>query len=84
MRAGLGLLAGLDLSPEVLSAVPDAPMRWKDGCRESGLLVRPIARGIALSPPLVITKQELETLGAAVLNGLAGVDSVAASRQAIL
>lgn len=84
VRAGLGLLAGLDLEPEVLVEMPDAPLRWRDGCREAGLLVRPLATGIALSPPLIVTEADLGVLGEAVLEGLAAIDSPVPSGQSIL
>jgi adenosylmethionine-8-amino-7-oxononanoate aminotransferase len=70
VRAGLGLLAGIDLSPDLLRAVPDAPLRWRDGCREAGTLVRPLGSGIALSPPLTVDEGDLDFLGAAVAEGL--------------
>jgi adenosylmethionine-8-amino-7-oxononanoate aminotransferase len=73
-RSGLGLLAGIDLEPELLAAVPDAVGRWHDACREAGVLVRPLGRGIALSPPLTITEAEIAELGAALV---AGLDAVA-------
>jgi len=70
VRAGLGLLAGIDLAPDLLEAVPDAPLRWRDGCREAGLLVRPLGSGIALSPPLTVDVDDLDFLGAAAAEGL--------------
>jgi adenosylmethionine-8-amino-7-oxononanoate aminotransferase len=70
VRAGLGLLAGIDLAPDLLGAVPDAPLRWRDGCREAGALVRPLGAGIALSPPLIVEEDDLDLLGTAVAEGL--------------
>jgi adenosylmethionine-8-amino-7-oxononanoate aminotransferase len=70
VRAGLGLLAGVDLAPEVLSAVPGATARLQRACRDEGVLVRPLLRGLAVSPPLTITAAELADLGARVGAGL--------------
>lgn len=70
LRAGLGLLAGIDLAPEVLAAMPGAVGMLQHACREAGVLVRGLHRGIAVSPPLSITEDELHTLGALVADGL--------------
>jgi adenosylmethionine-8-amino-7-oxononanoate aminotransferase len=84
VRAGVGLLAGLDLTPEVLLALPDAPTRWRDGCREVGLLTRPLRAGIALSPPLIVTEEEIEQIGAALAEGIGAVDRALAEGASIL
>jgi putrescine---pyruvate transaminase len=86
VRSGLGLLAGLDLRPEVLAAAPDAVLRWRDGCRAAGLLTRTLGSGLAVSPPLIVSEGEIEQLGEALLEGLGAVEraasgSVAASRE---
>lgn len=70
VRAGLGLLAGAELDPELLSIDPSAVYRWQAACREQGVLVRPLGRGIAVSPPLVSTEEQLELLGSNVAKGL--------------
>lgn len=69
LRAGLGLLAGLDLAPEVHRAAPGAVRQLALACREAGVLVRPLLRGIAVSPPLTITEEEIGTLGTMVAEG---------------
>jgi adenosylmethionine-8-amino-7-oxononanoate aminotransferase len=70
VRAGLGLLAGVDLAPDVLAAHPGAPGQWMLACREAGLLVRALERGIAVSPPLVATETEIGMIGERLLDGL--------------
>jgi putrescine---pyruvate transaminase len=62
VRAGLGFLAAADLAPDVLGSDPLAPGRWQRACRDEGLLVRPLGKGIAVSPPLVADEPELELL----------------------
>ena len=78
-RSGLGLLAGVDLDAQVLAQAPDAVGRWYESCRDEGVLVRPLRRGIAVSPPLTITEGQLRELGAALA---AGLDALAADLPA--
>ncbi|MDW5593449.1 aminotransferase class III-fold pyridoxal phosphate-dependent enzyme [Conexibacter stalactiti] len=70
VRAGLGLMAAIELSEDVLRAAPDAPARWVAAGREAGVLVRPLAGAIALSPPLVIEEDEIALLGTRLANSL--------------
>jgi putrescine aminotransferase len=76
VRAGVGLMAGIDLTPDALRDIPGAIVGLARACRESGVLVRPLLRGIAISPPLTIEPDELETIGAAIA---AGLDRLAAT-----
>lgn len=76
VRSGLGLLAGIDMRDDVLAAAPDAVVRLQRACREAGILVRPLGKGVAVSPPLTIGPDELEEIGVGIR---AGVDAVAAS-----
>ena len=62
VRAGLGFLAAVELAPDVLEADPGAPVRWQRTCREEGVLVRPVGKGIAMSPPLIAGEPELDLL----------------------
>ena len=48
-------------------------------CRDAGVIVRPLGRGIAVSPPLTITEGQLRELGAALA---AGLDALAADLPA--
>lgn len=73
-RAGVGLLAGVDLRPDVIAATPDAVLRWRDGCREAGLLTRTLGAGLAVSPPLIITEEEIELIAGALLEGIEAVE----------
>ena len=70
VRAGLGLLAGIDLAPAAMAAAPSAVARLQRACRDEGVLVRPLLRGIAVSPPLTVTRNDLEELGSRVQAGL--------------
>jgi putrescine---pyruvate transaminase len=70
VRAGLGVMAGIDLDPELLADDPTIVYRWAAACREEGVLVRPLGRGIAMSPPLVCTEEELEILATGIADAL--------------
>ena len=76
VRAGTGLMAGIDLTAEALREIPGAVAGLARSCRESGVLVRPLLRGIAISPPLTIEPSEIAAIGAAIAEGL---DRLAAS-----
>ena len=58
VRAGTGLLAAVELTPDVLSSVRDAPNALLRGAREAGVLVRGLGKGVAVSPPLTVTEEE--------------------------
>jgi adenosylmethionine-8-amino-7-oxononanoate aminotransferase len=70
VRAGLGALGAVAFAPDALAEAPDLPYRLFGACRERGLFIRPIGDGVAFSPPLVITRDEVdgaaETLGEAL------------------
>jgi putrescine---pyruvate transaminase len=74
VRAGLGLLAGVEIAEEALAERPDLPDRVFHECLERGVICRAI-RGVAMqiSPPLVITEQELETIGSVLGDSLDAV-----------
>ena len=75
VRGGTGLLAAAELSADVLAANPGALMAWQRGVREQGVLVRAMARGLAASPPLTVSEDELGRIGEAMVAGLAAVRS---------
>ncbi len=70
VRAGFGLLAAVELEPEVLAAVPDAPNKLLAGAREAGVLVRGLGRGVAVSPPLTVELEHLALLAEGIRAGL--------------
>jgi adenosylmethionine-8-amino-7-oxononanoate aminotransferase len=59
VRAGTGALAAVAFAPDALASTPDLPFRVFDACRERGVMVRPLGDGVAVSPPLVITDDEV-------------------------
>lgn len=74
IRAGIGALGAVAFAPEALAEAPDLPVRTFAATRKRGLIVRPLGDGVAISPPLVITREEVD--GAAATLGEA-LDEVA-------
>jgi putrescine---pyruvate transaminase len=60
IRAGIGALGAVAFTPEALAEAPDLVQRVFAAARERGVLVRALADAVALSPPLVITREEIE------------------------
>ena len=74
VRAGLGLLGAVELSEEARAADPGAVMRLTLACRERGLLVRALANGVAVSPPLTIEPPQIAEIGAGIAEGLTALE----------
>jgi putrescine aminotransferase len=70
VRAGLGLLGAVELSEAALADDPGAVGKVAAGAREAGVLVRPLLRGVAVSPPLTLEQQHIDELAAAIRAGL--------------
>jgi adenosylmethionine-8-amino-7-oxononanoate aminotransferase len=63
VRAGTGVLAAVQLDPDRVVADPTLAARVGAGAREAGVFVRPLVDGaIAVSPPLVVTPEDLQVL----------------------
>jgi adenosylmethionine-8-amino-7-oxononanoate aminotransferase len=73
VRGGVGLMAAAELSDAVLAADPGAVGTWQLAVRERGVLVRSLARGLAVSPPLVVTEEEIGEIAAAMADGLSAL-----------
>jgi len=61
VRAGVGLLAAVELAPELVGSGGVAAVAAS--CREAGVIVRALARGVAVSPPLIIEPGEIALIG---------------------
>jgi adenosylmethionine-8-amino-7-oxononanoate aminotransferase len=70
VRAGTGLLGAVALSEDALAADPAAVGKVAAGAREAGVLVRPLLRGVAVSPPLIVEASHLTDLADAIRAGL--------------
>ncbi len=73
VRGGIGLLAAVELTDETLERHPDAIARVVMAAREDGVLVRPLARAVAVSPPLTVGTDHLALIGHALECGLAAL-----------
>ncbi len=73
VRAGTGALAAVSLSAEVLAGETAAPLRVAGHARERGVLVRPLGDGVALSPPLIATREDIDTAASAIGEALDAV-----------
>jgi putrescine aminotransferase len=72
VRGGTGTLAAVELSAETLAADPGAVAALVSAARKLGVLVRPLARAVAVSPPLTAQAEHFELIAQALANGLAG------------
>jgi adenosylmethionine-8-amino-7-oxononanoate aminotransferase len=73
VRGGIGLLAAVALTDEVVEDRPDAVARVALAAREEGVLVRPLGQAVAVSPPLTVTTEHLELIAGAIDQGLASL-----------
>jgi putrescine aminotransferase len=70
VRGGTGLLAAVELDAGLLSSRPGAVAELATHARTSGVLVRALGRGIAVSPPLIVEPEHLELLSEALDSAL--------------
>ncbi len=71
VRAGTGVLAAVQLQPEVVQEEPGLATRVGMACRDAGVFVRPLVGGaVAVSPPLVIEDEGLKELSEGFRAGL--------------
>jgi putrescine---pyruvate transaminase len=69
VRSGLGLIAAVELTPEVLTAESGGVATVAAAARESGVLVRKLGSAVAVSPPLTVQREHLELIGEAIGDG---------------
>ena len=79
VRGGTGLMAAVELAPDVLEADADAPTKIYKAVRSSGVLLRVQASGLAISPPLIVTVEQIRELADAVRTGLDSLRPVGAA-----
>jgi putrescine aminotransferase len=75
VRGGTGLLAAVELDPALLEQDPKASQRVASLAREAGVIVRPLATSIAVSPPLTATPAHFALIGAALASSLASIEA---------
>lgn len=72
VRGGTGTLAAIELTPEAIAEDAGAVAKLVAGARQAGVLVRPLAKAIAVSPPLTAQPEHFELIAEALAHGLAG------------
>lgn len=76
VRSGVGLLAAVQLRPEVLAERPDLGPVLVRHARQRGVITRMLADGsVQISPPFVVTEDDLRTIAGAIDEALADVGS---------
>ncbi len=74
VRSGLGVVAAVQIDPELLAADPTLSDRAAIACREHGVLTRVlVGGGLQVSPPLVLTPADTAELAAGLRDGLDAV-----------
>jgi adenosylmethionine-8-amino-7-oxononanoate aminotransferase len=76
VRSGAGLLGAVQIEPAAIAADPTTLARVLGGMRARGVLSRALADGsVQISPPFVITRDELRSIAAAIDETLADLGS---------
>jgi putrescine---pyruvate transaminase len=74
VRSGVGLLAAVEVSPEARAADPKLLDRLVAECRDRGVLTRALAgHSLQVSPPFVITEDEIGQVAETFAAALSGV-----------
>jgi adenosylmethionine-8-amino-7-oxononanoate aminotransferase len=80
LRAGFGAVAAVQVDPAILADDPGLSDRICLGARKHGVLTRVlVGGGLQISPPLVITREELDEVASGLASAL---DDAALARQA--
>ena len=80
VRGGVGMMAAVELTPEVRDRQPGAVASVTMGARAAGVLVRPLGAAVATSPPLTAQPEHFELIAQAIEQGLSALraDALAA------
>ncbi|WP_236789042.1 aspartate aminotransferase family protein [Amycolatopsis sp. GM8] len=70
VRAGIGLLGAVELTPDVLRRLPSAVTDLQMLARRHGVLLRPLGKALATSPPLTIQAEQIQEIADAYAAGL--------------
>jgi putrescine aminotransferase len=70
VRGGVGMMAAVELDPELLAADGKAVARVAMAARQRGVLVRPLGSSLAVSPPLTATPEQFELITDALARAL--------------
>jgi adenosylmethionine-8-amino-7-oxononanoate aminotransferase len=70
VRGGVGMMAAMEFASDLLERRPDTVSRVTMAARERGVLLRPLGRGVAASPPLTAQPEHFELIADALDHGL--------------
>lgn len=73
VRGGIGVLGGIELAPDVLDSDPGAVGKVAVAARARGVLIRPLGRGVAVSPPLTLQEDHIAQIADAIDHGLSAL-----------
>jgi adenosylmethionine-8-amino-7-oxononanoate aminotransferase len=75
IRSGLGVLGAVQIDPEAMESDPGLPARVFRGIREAGAITRAVGGGgLQVSPPLIISDEQVNDMVAAFSAGLDSVE----------
>lgn len=74
VRGGVGMMAAVELAPELLEQDPGAVGTLAAKARDGGVIVRSLGRGIAVSPPLTATPEHFAMIATAVGDALEAME----------
>ena len=84
IRAGVGLLGAVQIKPEILAGDPTFGPRLIGQLRERGVLTRMLADGsVQVSPPFVISEDDLASIAKAIDESLGELGSVRQPRPTL-
>jgi adenosylmethionine-8-amino-7-oxononanoate aminotransferase len=81
VRSGLGLLAGVELAPDVLDADSSAVAKVVRAARDGGVLVRGLGTSVAVSPPLTVEREHLELIAESLRHAFDALPSAVAGSR---
>lgn len=73
VRGGVGTMAAVELSADVLESRSGAVNTVVMAAREQGVIIRGLGRGVAASPPLTATPEHFAMIHDAIAHGLAAL-----------
>jgi putrescine---pyruvate transaminase len=80
VRSGVGLVGAVAFEPELLERDPALPGKTAKAIRPHGVVLRALGSSLAVSPPLVVTVEELGLIADAIR---AGLDDVAQTLEPV-
>ena len=84
VRGGLGMMAAVELAPEVRERHPGAVAALMTATRAAGVLVRPGGTAVAVSPPLTAGPEHFDLIAAALEQGLDALRKDALATQSAI